>query len=123
MQLMTTAPLDERAARIIAVGKVLDEFRKLDPKMPIAQVQAFLLIALDSNMGMQDFAEMAGVRDSTASRYLLDLGAKRVDGDDALDLIIRGVDPTNPRRARYSLSRKGKALVAKIKVQSQKPIG
>jgi DNA-binding MarR family transcriptional regulator len=111
-------PLSEeglkRAKRIVALGRVLDEFRKLNPSMPVSQIQALLLVALDLPMGMGDYAERTGVKPSTASRYLLDLGPPRHPDDSAFGLIDRGVDPQEPRRARYTLSKRGKQLVKQI---------
>lgn len=103
-----------RNKRILAIGRALDEFRLLSPTMPVAQIQAFLLVAIDERIGMTDVAELTGVKPSTASRYLLDLGVARTALDNAYDLLDRGVDPMNTRKARYTLTRKGKALVSRL---------
>lgn len=100
--------------KLIALGEALDEFRKLNPMMPVAQIQAFILAALDSDMSMLDMADRIGVKKSTASRYLLDLGPPRSDDDPAYGLIERGVDPIEPRKARYTLSKRGKVLMRRI---------
>jgi DNA-binding MarR family transcriptional regulator len=101
----------DRSAAIIAVGRILDEFRRLNPNMPVAQIQAFLLVALDEGDGMTEIADKVDVKPSTASRYLIDLGSS---AQDTYGLINRGFDSTNVRKARYHLTDKGKRLVKAI---------
>lgn len=105
---------DRRNLKLLKLKKLLDEFRKLDPTMPIAQVQSFLLAAQENNMSVSEMAERTGIKVSTSSRYLIQLGPKRHDEDPAYGLLERGVDPMEPRRARYTLSRRGKGLVARV---------
>lgn len=106
---------EKRRRKFMAFGKALDEFRRLNPSMPVSQVQAFLMVVVDEgDMSMTEFANRTGLKVSTTSRYLLDLGTPRHEEDTAYDLIVRGVDPLEPRRASYSLSRKGKALANRI---------
>ena len=105
---------DPRKATIDALCLALEEFRRLSPTMPVAQVQAFLLVALDETVSMTDVAELTGVRPSTASRYLLDLGVRRTQLDNAFGLLERGVDPMNTRRARYSLTKRGTLFVNRL---------
>lgn len=104
----------ERTQAIIALGRILDEFRRLNPNMPVAQIQAFLMVALDRGLGMTDISDNTGTKNSTASRYLLELGSSRLDGDGAFGLIERRVDPSDERRAPYRLTRKGKRVVEAI---------
>jgi DNA-binding MarR family transcriptional regulator len=101
----------ERENILLNLGKVLDEFRSVSPNMPVSQIMAFLMVALDVGLGMSEVSDVIRVKNSTASRYLLELGPERLPGDGALGLIERGVDPQNTRKARYSLSRKGKRLI------------
>lgn len=105
---------DERTQAIIALGRILDEFRKINPNMPVAQIQALLMVALDAGLGMSEISTITGIKNSTTSRYLIELGAPRLADDGALGLIDRGVDPTNTRKARYSLTRKGKRVVEAV---------
>lgn len=115
MAIVKTEEEENRRRKFMAFGKALDEFRRLNPSMPVTQIQAFLMVVVDENdMSMSEFAKRSNLKISTTSRYLLDLGTPRHSEDTAYDLIVRGVDPTEPRRARYSLSRKGKALANRL---------
>jgi DNA-binding MarR family transcriptional regulator len=105
---------DERTQAIIALGRILDEFRKINPLMPVAQVQAFLMVALDTGQSMSEISDVLGIKNPTGSRYLMEMGPPRVDNDGAFGLVERGVDPQNTRRARYTLSKKGEKLVKAI---------
>lgn len=105
---------EQRKRFLILGGKILDEFRKLNPTMPVAQIQAFLLVALDSGRGMTELSEELSVKPSTASRYLLDLGERRLPDEKTYGLVERGVDKFDPRKANYRLTRKGKKLVDDI---------
>lgn len=104
----------EREDLILAFGMVLEEFRELNPNMPVAQIQAFLMVALDIGLGMTEISEAIDIKNSTASRYLLEMGPRRIDGDGSFGLVDRGVDPQNTRKARYTLSRKGKRLIEAV---------
>lgn len=113
LKTLNLAP-DERTQAIIALGRILDEFRNLNPNMPVAQIQAFLMVALDCGLGMSEISDKTGIKNSTTSRYLIELGASRLAGDGALGLVDRGVDPTNTRKASYTLTRKGKRVVEAV---------
>lgn len=106
--------IDPHAAKIIALGRVLDEFRKRDLNMPVAQIQAFLMVALDAGLGMTEIANTTGTKESTTSRYLLEMGPPRLQGDSNLALVERSTDPMDTRRARYKLTRKGRQLADAI---------
>lgn len=105
---------DQRTNAIIALGRTLDEFRKLNPNMPVAQIQAFLMVALDMGLGMTEISDKTGIKNSTTSRYLLEMGPSRLEGDGAFGLVERGVDPQNTRKARYTLTRKGEKLLRAV---------
>lgn len=100
--------------RIIALGKALDEFRKINPLMPVAEIQAFLMVALEHGHGMTEISDRIGMRQTTTSRWLIEMGDNRLEGDGALGLIQRTPVPTNLRRNNYSLTAKGKRMVVKI---------
>jgi DNA-binding MarR family transcriptional regulator len=104
----------EREATIIALCKVLDDFRSVNQTMPVSQILAFLLVSLDCNLGMSEISEALNIKNSTASRYLLELGPKRLEGDGSLSLIARGVDPQNTRKARYTLTSRGRRLIEDV---------
>lgn len=105
---------DKRTRVLVAFGKCLDEFRKLNPTMPVAQIQAFLLAIIQEELSMSEIAQKTGTKVSTTSRYLIDLGLPRTDSDTAYGLLERSIDPMEPRRARYLMTRKSKAMVNRL---------
>jgi DNA-binding MarR family transcriptional regulator len=106
--------IDPQAAKIIVFGRILDEFRKLDLNMPVSQIQAFLMVALDTGMAMSDISECAGIKLSTTSRYLLEMGPPRQSGDANMELVKRSVDPDDNRKVVWVLTPKGRKLVKAI---------
>lgn len=112
---MVSSPEDDKRRKVLAAfGKALDEFRRVNPSMPVAQIQAFLLAAISDELSMSEIAQRTGTKVSTTSRYLIDLGLPRHGEDTAYGLIERSIDPMEPRRARYLMSRKGKALINRL---------
>lgn len=105
---------DKRRQVLAAFGKALDEFRRLNPTMPVAQIQTFLLAAIADELTMSEIAEKTGTKVSTTSRYLIDLGIPRTSEDTAYGLLERGMGVRDPRAASYQMSRKGKALVNRL---------
>lgn len=105
---------DKRRQVLIAFGKCLEEFRKLNPTMPVAQIQVFLLSVIADELSMSEIAQKTGMKVSTTSRYLIDLGIPRTGEDMAYGLLERSIDPMEPRRARYLMTRKSKALVNRL---------
>ena len=99
---------------IRSIVEVLNGFRDLSHTMPVGQVVMFLLVALNEGADQTQLAELMDIRKSTASRYLLDLSDKTRDGGRGYELITRDPDPTELRRNVYSLSPKGRALLAKL---------
>lgn len=109
------SPEDVKRRQVLAAfGKALDEFRRINPTMPVAQISAFLLTAISDELSMSEIAVKTGTKVSTTSRYLIDLGIPRHGEDTAYGLIERSIDPMEPRRARYLLTRKGKAVVNRL---------
>lgn len=104
----------KRRQILVAFGKCLDEFRRINPTMPVAQMQAFLLAVITDELSMSEIAQKTGMKVSTTSRYLIDLGLPRHDADTAYGLIERSIDPMEPRRARYLMTRKSKALINRL---------
>lgn len=111
---MDLPAMDSDYEKIIMLGAVLDEFRKRNLNMPVAQIQAFLMVALDAGLGMTEIADATATKDSTTSRYLLEMGSCRIPNDGNMGLVERTVAPMDTRRARYKLTRKGKQLAQAI---------
>ena len=71
----------------------------------------FLLVALNEGASLGELAEKAGMKTSSASRYLLDLSDKTRNGDKGYGLVRRESDPAELRRNMYSLTPKGRAMI------------
>lgn len=105
---------DRRKKRAERLRRAVAEFCKLDPTMTAAQMQAFLLAAQETDMSVSEIAQKVGIKVSTASRYLLQLGAKRHEDDPTYELLDSARGHRDPRSARFELSRRGKALLNRV---------
>jgi DNA-binding MarR family transcriptional regulator len=99
---------------IASLGLALNEFVKLNPFMPVSQIVAFLLVALETDMSIQNIQERVCIKKSTASKHLIELGLPRIEGDGNFGLVERRVNPSYPREARFVLTRKGRAMIARV---------
>ena len=57
-----------RHDEIFTLMHVLEEFRKLDPDLPIQYALSFLTLAQNEGMSMRELAERLGIAQSSASR-------------------------------------------------------
>lgn len=106
---------DNPKETLAALGLALNEFVKLNPFMPVSQIVAFLLVALEKDdMSIQNIQDRVCVKKSTASKHLIELGLPRIDGDGHYGLVERRVNPNYAREARFLLTRKGRTLIARI---------
>jgi DNA-binding MarR family transcriptional regulator len=93
----------ERLLDVIAI------FRRLDPQFPIQWVFAFLYIATHEGCLVGDVGRVLAVVPPTATVLLNALAEPR------LGLIMRARNPSNQREKRLALTRRGKALVRRIR--------
>lgn len=94
--------------------KILHTFRDLSLTMPVGEVLMFLTVALNEGASLTELAALADVRKSTASRYLLDLSDKTRSGSKGHGLVNREQDPAELRRNMYSLTAKGRKVIAQL---------
>lgn len=92
----------------------LGVLREQSATMPIGQVQTFFYVALNEGKSLGELAQLTGFKQSTLSRYLLDLSDKTRKGDNGYDLVRREADPHELRRNMYTLTAKGRKLVEGI---------
>jgi DNA-binding MarR family transcriptional regulator len=98
-------------AGIRALYRAITQMRELSATMPVAELQMFLLVALNEGASLSELCEEADMKKSTASRYLLDLSDKTRAGDPGYGLVTREVDPQELRKNMYSLTAKGRNLI------------
>ena len=108
------AIVSRNRAAIRSINDALVHFRDLSVTMPIGMIQMFLTVALNEGASLTALAEIADMRKSTASRYLLDLSDKTRAGNPGYGLISRENDPQELRRNMYSLTAKGRIVIQKM---------
>jgi DNA-binding MarR family transcriptional regulator len=104
----TTASDD---ARLRALIRICDYFQEAaGPTVPLAVVEAFLLVALYEGASLKDLCRLSGAAQSTLSRHLLDLADRNRKGEPGLKLVGWRHPPEELRRKEYFLTAKGRAL-------------
>ena len=93
---------------------LLDPLFKLRATMPARAIQAFLLVAQKEGLSVGEYAKRAGVSATTMSRYLLDMGERDRNYDEGAGLVVGKENVLNRREKLYSLTPKGRALLASI---------
>ena len=80
------------------------------PTIPLAMVEAFLLVALYEGASLKDLCRLSGQAQSTLSRHLLDLGDHNRKGGPGLKLVAWRRPTEEERRKEYFLTPKGRVL-------------
>ncbi|EWY40564.1 MarR family transcriptional regulator [Skermanella stibiiresistens SB22] len=104
-----------RHDEITSLTRVLEEFRKLDPDLPIQYALSFLTLAENEGISMRELAERLGIAQSSASRNVAALSKWHSFGKPGLDLVQAEEDPRERRRKIISLTPKGHALIATLR--------
>jgi DNA-binding MarR family transcriptional regulator len=121
-----TARTIDRAARSNGEADVIDQILALlNPlfvlraTMPARAIQAFLLVAQKEGLSVGEYAKRAGVSPTTMSRYLLDMGERDRNYEEGAGLVEGKENVLNRREKLYSLTPKGRALIASIVMTSE----
>lgn len=93
---------------------VFAAFQQIDETMPIQIAHTFVVVALFEGRSMREYCQIAGAQQSTMSRHLLDLGEFNRKKAEGHKLIEQRVDPTDFRRHLYTLTPKGRRLLAQL---------
>lgn len=93
---------------------VLDQFKKISPTMPVQQIMAFLLVAMNEGTSLKELVESSQVKTPTMSRHLIDLGPRNRRMEPGYQLVECRQDPMELRKNQYTLSPRGKYLVNTI---------
>ncbi len=95
--------------------QVLNEFRKIDPEMPIQVATVFLEVANNNGaIAMTDLGERVGIAQSSVSRNVAALGKVNRFHQPGHDLLEAKEDPMERRRKLVDLTMKGKRVVQTI---------
>jgi DNA-binding MarR family transcriptional regulator len=111
----TTAIHGETPDGIHLLMRVLEEFRKLDPDLPIQYALSFLTLATNEGLSLGELATRLGIAQSSASRNVAALSAWHSFGKPGLDLVEAREDPRERRRKLVTLTSKGHALVETLR--------
>jgi DNA-binding MarR family transcriptional regulator len=96
---------------------IVEEFRKVDPTMPIQTKAAFLFIAQNPGCSTNEVGQHLGLSPASASRNVSALLKDRVSHGEIVKgyaLAEQHVDPHNRRRRIITLTRPGKELVSRV---------
>lgn len=93
---------------------LLDPFFAIRGAMPARCIQAFLLVAEKEGLSVGEYARRANLSPTTMSRNLLDMGERDRNYEDGAGLIESRENILNRREKLYSLTPKGRALLASI---------
>jgi DNA-binding MarR family transcriptional regulator len=92
----------------------MEAFRVIRPTMPMQHAYAFLLVSTEEGLGVQEYAERAGVTQPVMTRILFALGPRGQKGAAGYGLVQQATDPEDSRKRRTFLTAKGKALLHEI---------
>lgn len=106
---------DQELKAVRKVDTLLSQFRSsIDPNIPAQMLQTFMAVAMNEGKSLTEIAEVVSANLSTASRHLLELGDRNRRMEPGYGLVARNPDPMNLRQNAYSLTAKGKLLLANI---------
>ncbi|GAB5503411.1 hypothetical protein [Pyruvatibacter sp.] len=105
----------EQRRDLRAFRKAFSEFKEVSPIMTTAVIDMFLQVALTPGKSVNEYAELMGTPQSSASRHLLDLSiVSRTRNKEGHGLLTRDVNTENLQKNCYTLSPKGQRLVERI---------
>lgn len=105
---------DEDKSLLKGVMTLMDEFAKLRPTMPLQQARAFILVACNEGLGVQDYAELANVSQSVMTRNLLDLGVRNRKREPGHGLLMQRMNSMDMRKHETFLTQEGRALLRRL---------
>lgn len=110
----SSARSEEQLTLINQLLRSLDPFFKLRTTMPARCVQAYLLVAQKEGLTVTELAKKADLPVTTMSRNLLDMGDRNRYFEEGAGLVEGKDNLFNRREKLYSLTPKGRALLASI---------
>ncbi len=91
------------------------QFRAINPGLSAQAINTLLVVAAHEGRSLREYCELTGVTQSTMSRHLLDLGAVNRHHETGYGLIDQRPDVRDRRRNVYTLTPKGRALIASLR--------
>lgn len=106
-------PSQEDRVALNRLSLMLNEFRKLDPEIPVQQLSTFLAVAMEPGITVTDAGTKAGVGLGSVSRHIDVLGKPRTTAAGrtvGLSLLVATPDPVDRRRKTVALTAKGQRI-------------
>lgn len=107
----------ERKRKLIRRAlRVCEEFRKLDPEMPLQRMMTFLEVALagDDGISGSDLTTRVGNSQSSASRHIGILGEFSRGATPALHVVKAAANPMDRRVQLVKLTPKGQRVIDQL---------
>jgi DNA-binding MarR family transcriptional regulator len=123
MSVRTVNNLNRSEAQLALIAQllnVLDPFFRVRGTMPARHVQAYFLVAQKEGQTVTELAKKADMPVTTMSRILLDMGERTRYFEEGAGLVQGEDNPLNRRERLYSLTHKGRALLASITKSASK---
>ena len=108
----TLTEAEQRGATLMF--HLLKEFLRERQTMPISNAYAFLLVAQEEGLSVQEYAKRADMGQTSMTRLLFDIGSHTRTRDPGLGLVMQRSDPNDLRRHQTFLTDKGRALIRRI---------
>lgn len=99
---------NEKALRKLL--RLLEEFRKLDPEMPLQQAVTFVEVALRPGISVTELSDRVGQALSSTSRNVAALGEVNRNRQQGHNLVVAKEDPLERRKKIVSLTPKGRRV-------------
>lgn len=99
----------------------LELFRELRTEMPIQYPLVFLMVAQRRGISAAELRQRTGLSQSAVSRALAALSQDGRKDERGLGLVVKTIDPMNPRAHAIYLSKAGRALAARLAEALGKP--
>ena len=106
--------VDAYTTNLRKLHRLLGILRTVSPTLPVQVAQSLILVALNEGKTLTELATLAGAKQSTMSRHLLDLGHRNRNMEPGHGLVVRTDDPMDLRSVRFTLSEKGKLLLQDV---------
>jgi DNA-binding MarR family transcriptional regulator len=106
-------PPDQWAAVELTLD-ALEPFYNLRKTMPLQYVTAFLLVAMEENQNVTEYAKRARTSQSLMTRHLADIGMINRYHKPGFGLVEMYADLMDRRNKLVRLTAKGKAIVGKM---------
>lgn len=104
----------EHGLKLNRALNLIEEFRKIDPDMPLQTAACFLLIAQEPGISIMELSTRMGMAQSTASRNVAVLSEYQKGTKKGHGLVVSKEDPLERRRKLVTLSPKGRRVAESL---------